>query len=155
MAFFKHWVSVRFKNAHVSKTCVQIFENSEMREPLTCRSFCLKRWPVGVACRPSQECLKWHLYQAGGSDIFWTSVGCIPGFGAENKSALFEDFLLISWVLRVWGRFQNLRQTPVHTKLRLKRFPSGVAILVTCWQKSFGIARTRDTNRPQNMPRLR
>ena len=29
---------------------------------------------------------------------------------------------LLSGVLRVRGRFQNLRQTPVRTKLRLKRF---------------------------------
>ena len=57
------------------------------------------------------------------SDLFWTRVWCIPGFGAENKSALFQDFLLVSAVLRVQGRFQNPRQTPVRTKLRLKRFP--------------------------------
>ena len=57
------------------------------------------------------------------SDLFWTRVWCIPGFGAENKSALFQDFLLISAVLRVRGRFQNPRQTPVRTNLRLKRFP--------------------------------
>ena len=35
------------------------------------------------------------------SDLFWTRVWCIPGFGAESKSALFQDFLLISAVLRV------------------------------------------------------
>ena len=39
-------------------------------------------------------------------------------FGAENKSTLFQDFLLLFAVLRVQGRFQNLRQTPVRTKLR-------------------------------------
>ena len=71
----------------------------------------------------------WHYVTPLGrnkytSDIFWTRVWCIPGFGAENKSALFEDFLLISAVLRVWGRSQNPRQTPVCTKLRLKRFPN-------------------------------
>ena len=57
------------------------------------------------------------------SDLFWTRVWCIPVFGAENKSALLHDFLLISAVLRVRERFQNPRQTPVRTKLRLKRFP--------------------------------
>ena len=41
----------------------------------------------------------------------------------RNKSALFQDFLLVSSVLRVRGRFQNPRQTPVRAKLRLKRFP--------------------------------
>ena len=61
-----------------------------------------------------------------GSDLFWTRVWCIPGFGAENKSALFLDFLLLSAVLRVRGRFQNPRQTLVRTKLRLKYFPKGV-----------------------------
>ena len=44
-------------------------------------------------------------------------------FGAENKSALFQDFLLLSAVLRVRGRFHNPRQTLVRTKLRLKCFP--------------------------------
>ena len=57
------------------------------------------------------------------SDFFWTRVWCIPEFGAENKSALFQ-FLLPSAVLRVWGRFQNPCQTSVRTKLRLKRFPT-------------------------------
>ena len=57
------------------------------------------------------------------SDLFRTRVWCIPGFGAENKSALFQDFLVISAVLKVRGRFQKPRQTPVRTKLRLKRFP--------------------------------
>ena len=59
-----------------------------------------------------------------GSDLFLTRVWCIPEFGAENKSALFQDFLLLSAVLRGRGRFQNPRQTPVRTKLRLKRLPS-------------------------------
>ena len=58
------------------------------------------------------------------SDLFSTRVWCIPGFGAENKIALFQEILLISAVLRVQGRFQNPRQTPVRTKLRLKRFPN-------------------------------
>ena len=57
------------------------------------------------------------------SDLFGTRVRCIPEFGTENKSALFQDFLLLSAASRVRGRFQNPRQTPVHTKLRLKRFP--------------------------------
>ena len=30
------------------------------------------------------------------SDLFGTRVWCIPGFGAENKSALFQDFPLLS-----------------------------------------------------------
>ena len=46
-----------------------------------------------------------------------------PGFDAENKSALFQGFLLLSAVLRVRGRKQNPRQTPVRTKVRSKRFP--------------------------------
>ena len=57
------------------------------------------------------------------SDLFWTRVWCIPEFGAGFKSALFHDFLLLSAVLRVRGRIQNPRRTPVRTKLRLKRFP--------------------------------
>ena len=48
----------------------------------------------------------------------------IPGFGAENKSALLQGFLLISAVLRLQERFQNPRQTPVRTKFRLKRSPT-------------------------------
>ena len=50
-------------------------------------------------------------------------VWCIPEFGAGFKSALFQDFLLLSAVLRVRGRSQNPRRTPVRTKLRLKRLP--------------------------------
>ena len=34
----------------------------------------------------------------------------------ENKSRLFQDFLLLSAVLRLQWRFQNLRQTPVRTQ---------------------------------------
>ena len=49
-------------------------------------------------------------------------------FQPRNSSALFLDFLLISAVPRVQGRFQNPRQTPVRTKLRLKRFPTIIAI---------------------------
>ena len=48
-----------------------------------------------------------------------------PAFGAyqdlAQKIALFQDFLLISAVLRVQGRFQNPRHIPVRTELRLKR----------------------------------
>ena len=60
------------------------------------------------------------------SDLFWArvTVWCIPRIGAENKSVLFPDFLLISAVLRARGRFQNPRQTLVRTNLRLKRFPN-------------------------------
>ena len=57
------------------------------------------------------------------SDLFQTRVRCIPEFGAENKSAIFQDLLLLAAFLSVRGRFQNPRQTPVRTKLRLKRFP--------------------------------
>ena len=46
------------------------------------------------------------------SELFSTRVWCIPGFGTENKSALFQGFLLISAVLRVQGRFQNLPPNP-------------------------------------------
>ena len=53
----------------------------------------------------------------------WTRVWCIPEFGAENESVIFCNVLLLSAVWRVRGRFQNLRQTPVCTKLRFKRFP--------------------------------
>ena len=60
------------------------------------------------------------------SDLFWTRVWCMPGLGTKNKSALFQTFPLLSAVLRVWGWLQNPRQTPVHTKLRLKRFPKVV-----------------------------
>ena len=56
---------------------------------------------------------------------FWKSPFCEPpGSGAENKSTLFGDFLLLSAVLRFRGRKQNPRQTPVRTKVRLKRFPT-------------------------------
>ena len=44
----------------------------------------------------------------------------LTGLGAENKSALFLDFLLLSAVLRARGRFQNPRQFPVRTKLTVE-----------------------------------
>ena len=53
-----------------------------------------------------------------------------PGFGAYQGLAqkievpFPQDFLLLVAVLRVRGRFQNPRQTPVRTKLRLKLFPT-------------------------------
>ena len=56
---------------------------------------------------------------------FW----CIPKFGAKNESALLQDVLLISAVLRAQRRSQNLCQTPVRTKLRLKRFPNLLAMI--------------------------
>ena len=37
-------------------------------------------------------------------------ISFIAGIGAENKSALLQDFRLLSPVLRVRGRFQNPRQ---------------------------------------------
>ena len=37
------------------------------------------------------------------SRVLLTRVWCIPEFGAENKSALLQDFLLLSAVLRVRG----------------------------------------------------
>ena len=46
---------------------------------------------------------------------------CIPEFGAENQSAL-QDSSINSAVLRVAGRKQSPRQTPVCTKHRLKCF---------------------------------
>ena len=46
------------------------------------------------------------------SDLFWTRVWCMLGFGAENKSALLKHFLLLSAVLRVRGRFQKPAPNP-------------------------------------------
>ena len=59
---------------------------------------------------------------------FEPGFGAYQGLASEKKSGLFQDFLLISAVLRVRGRFQNPRQTPVRTKLRLKRFPKMLQI---------------------------
>ena len=53
-----------------------------------------------------------------------------PGFGAYQglaqkiKVPFLRLFLLLSAVLRVRGRKQDLRQTPVRAKVRLKRFPN-------------------------------
>ena len=64
------------------------------------------------------------LFLQGFSDLFWTRVWCIPGFGAENKGSLFQDFLLLSAILRARERFQNpapnpgMHQTPVETSPR-------------------------------------
>ena len=44
------------------------------------------------------------------------------GLEQKKKSAPFQDFLFLSAVSRVRGRFQNPRQTPVRSKLRLKTF---------------------------------
>ena len=57
--------------------------------------------------------------------IIWISFE--PGIGAyqglaQKQNPLFQYFLLLSAFLSARGRFQNLLQTPVCTKLRLKRF---------------------------------
>ena len=63
-----------------------------------------------------------------------------PGFGAyrRNESDLFQNVLLPAAVLRVRGRFQDLRRTPVRTKLWLKRFPRTRCVHpVFLWFSSF------------------
>ena len=63
------------------------------------------------------QILVWISFLSWKSDLFWSRVWCIPGIGAENKKALFGEFLVLSAVLRVRGRKQNPRQTPVRTKV--------------------------------------
>ena len=52
------------------------------------------------------------------------------GIWHRKQKCPFPGFLLISAVLRVQRQFQNPRQTPVRTKLRLKRFPKFVATTI-------------------------
>ena len=61
------------------------------------------------------------------SDLFRTRIGAYQGLA---KSALFQDLLLISAALWVQVQFQNPRQTPVGTKLRLKRRDSDICFLL-------------------------
>ena len=74
------------------------------------------------------------------SDILSTGVWCIPefgaGFAAGNKSPLFQNVLLLSAVWRALGQNQKPHQTPVRTKLRLKRFPR---IARTLWKLNGGV----------------
>ena len=90
---------------------------------------------ISLVNRPSR-CCQWRVgveNQQEKTDLFWTRVWCIPESGAEKKIARFHGFLLLSAVSRVWGRFQNPRQTPVRTKLRLKRFPEKKRYFMSLW----------------------
>ena len=84
-----------------------------------CKHHAPKMRPTGNIATPNPTWESSHFSQ----------ISFEPGFGAYQdlaqklKMPFFQDFLLISAVLRVQGRFQNPRQTPVRTKLRLKRFP--------------------------------
>ena len=98
--------------------------------------------PLSVVLSCLRSCSARQLYRlrapcaVGGmktrnSDLFWTRVRCIPGFGAENRSPLFRIFSCF-WTFEGSRAISRPRQTPVPTKLRLKRFPRNATIFIPC-----------------------
>ena len=89
-------------------------------------------WHDGSQCQRSLQ-QRWQMWVdlQGLLWAAWTSIqisfeaglGAYQGLAQKIKVPFSRIFCFFVAVLRVQGRFQNPRQTPVCTKLQLKRFP--------------------------------